>query len=135
VATTQRPLVPLEESEFRRNVFDFARLALALVVVVSHSYPLYYGGQLQAVTSWGDFSYGSYLYAFPIQQMLIAVGRPWIPFWLFMLSCIVASLAAGIISWYLVERSFLRPNRRSHPVTEKPHATVVAVDASVASGG
>lgn len=55
----------------------------------------------------GDFSYGTYLYAFPIQQMLQAtIGRDWpLPF--FILVSMFLSLIAAAISWYAVEQHFL----------------------------
>ena len=58
---------------------------------------------------YGDFSYGIYLYAFPIQQLIMrALGHPVQPWTLFALA-LVPTLLAGVASWYLVERHFLRP--------------------------
>jgi peptidoglycan/LPS O-acetylase OafA/YrhL len=54
---------------------------------------------------YGDVSYGTYLYGFPIQQMLVGAGMP---FPLYVSSAIVFSLAAGLLSWWLVERHFVR---------------------------
>ncbi|MFW2850444.1 acyltransferase family protein [Sphingomonas sp. TX0543] len=62
----------------------------------------------------GDFSYGCYLYAFPIQQMLVALLRHVVPFPVFVIAALACSLAAGVASWYLVERWFL-PRVRSGP--------------------
>jgi peptidoglycan/LPS O-acetylase OafA/YrhL len=58
-------------------------------------------------TRYGDFSYGTYLYAFPIQQMLEAtVGRGWsMP--VFIAVSFLLSLVSGVLSWHLVERWFL----------------------------
>lgn len=79
----------------------------------------------------GDFSYGTYLYAFPIQQMLVAWGRERLDFPSFVLLSLAASLAAGVASWHLVERWFLPPLRRADtgrkadpPLAEE--ATIVA---------
>jgi peptidoglycan/LPS O-acetylase OafA/YrhL len=61
----------------------------------------------------GDWSYGVYLYAFPIQQLIVAVwGRPMDPHLLFGLA-LVASLATGAASWHGVEKRFL--GRRNQP--------------------
>ncbi len=60
----------------------------------------------------GDFSYGTYLYAFPIEQMLMqAFGHPVRPLVLF--ACATPlTLMAAVASWYGVERHFLQPARR-----------------------
>jgi peptidoglycan/LPS O-acetylase OafA/YrhL len=56
---------------------------------------------------WGDFSYGTYLYAFPIQQLIVHIGDgPFNPYRLFALACPL-SLLAGAASWYAIERPFL----------------------------
>jgi peptidoglycan/LPS O-acetylase OafA/YrhL len=56
---------------------------------------------------YGDFSYGTYLYAFPIEQMIRASYGTSLPFWAYVPIVIVLSLAAGVASWYLVEHWFL----------------------------
>lgn len=56
---------------------------------------------------YGDFSYGTYLYAFPVQQMLVVLLRGVVPFPVFVIAGVLCSLAAGITSWYMVERWFL----------------------------
>ncbi|MFT3788727.1 MAG: acyltransferase [Tepidisphaeraceae bacterium] len=66
------------------------------------------------VTRFGDWSYGTYLYAFPIQQLLVFYnGGRMNPLWL----CAIAlplSLLAGALSWHAVERWFVKGR------TEKP---------------
>jgi peptidoglycan/LPS O-acetylase OafA/YrhL len=69
---------------------------------------------LHEATRFGDFSYGTYLYAFPIQQMLEAtVGRRW-SMAAFIAVSAALSLLAGVLSWYLVER-WLLPRRIAGP--------------------
>lgn len=60
----------------------------------------------------GDFSYGAYLYAFPIQQMLVFTLRGRIPFAAFVPLAMLGSLAAAVLSWFLVERWFVRAAER-----------------------
>jgi peptidoglycan/LPS O-acetylase OafA/YrhL len=61
----------------------------------------------------GDFSYGTYLYAFPIEQLVMQrVGHPLAPWLLFVCATPLALLAA-VASWYGVERWFLQPSRRN----------------------
>jgi peptidoglycan/LPS O-acetylase OafA/YrhL len=56
----------------------------------------------------GDFSYGTYLYAFPIQQLLIMRANGHISPWLLFLEAAPITLIVGALSWFLVERHFLR---------------------------
>ena len=53
----------------------------------------------------GNPSYGLYLYAFPIQQLVLArwPGNPW-P----IVTCALLTLPVAILSWHLVERPALR---------------------------
>jgi peptidoglycan/LPS O-acetylase OafA/YrhL len=74
--------------------------------------------RLQAWTKRGDFSYGTYLYAFPIQQLLIHWFGPTQPLLLFLVSAPL-SVAAGATSWYIVERWFLRRSSRE-PLPTNP---------------
>lgn len=58
-----------------------------------------------------DYSYGIYLYAFPIQQVL-AGAMPWAgPYWL-MLASVPTSWLAGYVSWRLVEKPALALRNR-----------------------
>jgi peptidoglycan/LPS O-acetylase OafA/YrhL len=74
---------------------------------------------MQRVGRFGDFSYGTYLYAFPIEQVLMmAFGHAVAPWLLFAIATPLTLLAA-VLSWYVVERRFLRPERRKEiPVAE-----------------
>ncbi|CAN5291459.1 hypothetical protein BH11PSE5_BH11PSE5_11070 [soil metagenome] len=63
--------------------------------------------RLHDAARYGDFSYGTYLYAFPIQQMLIALLRGKVSFAAFVVLSLIASLLAGIASWHVVEKWFL----------------------------
>jgi peptidoglycan/LPS O-acetylase OafA/YrhL len=54
----------------------------------------------------GDFSYGTYLYAFPIQQLILAF---WVcSFPVFVGTSMLLSALAGVVSWFAVERWFHR---------------------------
>jgi peptidoglycan/LPS O-acetylase OafA/YrhL len=63
---------------------------------------------LPDVAHHGDFSYGTYLYGFAIQQMLLEAR---LPFAVYIPVAIALSLGAGIASWFLVERHFLGRRR------------------------
>jgi peptidoglycan/LPS O-acetylase OafA/YrhL len=55
----------------------------------------------------GDFSYGTYLYAYPIPQLIVKfAGGKMAPLGLFLLAAPL-SVGVGALSWFLVERHFL----------------------------
>jgi len=65
---------------------------------------------------WGDFSYGIYLYAFPIQQLLVQRLDTSMHPCVFFLVAMPCALVAGVLSWHLVEKRFLRLKyRRKRP--------------------
>lgn len=67
--------------------------------------------RMHGFSKYGDFSYGMYLYAFPIQQLLVMNnGGAMNPFGLFAIAWPL-SILAGICSWFIVERPFLRQSR------------------------
>jgi peptidoglycan/LPS O-acetylase OafA/YrhL len=74
---------------------------------------------LPNVRRYGDLSYGTYLYAFPIQQVLVAEFGHQLTFPAYLLASLAASLLAGVASWHLVERWFLPPAPQAGP-TRRP---------------
>ena len=67
---------------------------------------------------YGDFSYGIYLYAFAIQQLLVMrYGERLTPLTLF-LAATGLSVIAGALSWHLIEKHFLKL-KRSKPGGER----------------
>jgi len=56
----------------------------------------------------GDFSYGTYLYAFPIQQLLVMLAHGHISPWLLFAEATPITVAVGALSWFFVERHFLQ---------------------------
>lgn len=73
--------------------------------------------RLYRAAKYGDFSYGCYLYAFPIQQILQATLRLTLPE--FIAFSAALSLVAGALSWHLVEKHF-----KGHKSRE-PKSTVI----------
>jgi peptidoglycan/LPS O-acetylase OafA/YrhL len=79
--------------------------ALPYIVLAFGNAPAPGGG---ALTARGDFSYGLYLYAFPIQQALVAtVGTPGGGLGNFFIASILAGACAAL-SWHFVEKPALR---------------------------
>jgi peptidoglycan/LPS O-acetylase OafA/YrhL len=66
----------------------------------------------------GDFSYGMYLYAFPVQQVIVSVGGAAWPQPLYIAASFLLCLACAVASWHAVEYPALRLKpRRSAPAT------------------
>ncbi len=81
-----------------------------------------------------DVSYGTYVYAFPVQQMLVVAGLPTVvgpP--LFVLASVALTMPLAWASWLLVERPAMRlglrrpkPSRQSDPAS-RPSETLSRV--------
>jgi peptidoglycan/LPS O-acetylase OafA/YrhL len=70
------------------------------------------GVNIHHFARYGDFSYGTYLYAFVVQQLIVqALGHTVRPVALFLFAT-PPSIIMGILSWYGVERWFLGAHRR-----------------------
>jgi peptidoglycan/LPS O-acetylase OafA/YrhL len=95
--------------------------ALPLLVPYLGGYLVFYlaflpAGRLKDISQRGDLSYGLYLYAFPIQLILIHQFRPYLsPTGLTALATIATSVFAAL-SWHFVERPFLRLKKAAIPV-------------------
>jgi peptidoglycan/LPS O-acetylase OafA/YrhL len=59
-----------------------------------------------------DISYGTYIYGFPLQQLLATAGLASIGVPLFALVSLVVTFAAAAVSWHLVERPAMKFKRR-----------------------
>jgi peptidoglycan/LPS O-acetylase OafA/YrhL len=68
----------------------------------------------------GDLSYGLYLYAFPIQQLVVA-RLPGIQFPV--LACVAFTLPVAFLSWHLIEAPALRA-KSPRPVRVRPSPAV-----------
>ena len=54
-----------------------------------------------------DYSYGIYIYAFPVQQTWVSFW-PQIPLWAYLLCTFVTTVALAALSWHFVERPSLK---------------------------
>jgi len=69
----------------------------------------------------GDYSYGVYLWGFPVQQAVsVTIGRP-VPAWINFLLSLAIALALAALSWHWVEKPALRlkPRRKQIPATQQ----------------
>jgi peptidoglycan/LPS O-acetylase OafA/YrhL len=93
---------------------------LLLWIAFNDSIPLHRFGK------YGDFSYGLYLYAFPVTQSLVALTHGRFPPLVLALFVLAATVPLAIASWFLIERPFLRLKHKPLP------APLRAVEAPVA---
>ena len=63
---------------------------------------------MQNFGKYGDFSYGLYIYAWPIQQTLIYLFEPQINFLIFSISVSLITFFLAFISWHLIEEKALK---------------------------
>jgi peptidoglycan/LPS O-acetylase OafA/YrhL len=70
----------------------------------------------------GDYSYGAYIYAFPVQQTIVFLIYP-LGGWLMFLLAMPATLALAIPSWHFIERPALQIKHRLTG-TESPAGAV-----------
>lgn len=83
-------------------------LALGILVIFAATALPYLGN----FARYGDFSYGIYIIHFPVVQLLVAGGAFGANPWAAAFAALVLVVGLSALSWYAVERPFLRP--RSH---------------------
>ena len=82
----------------------------------------------------GDFSYGTYLYAYPIQQLIVKFnGGAMDPLKLFLLAAPI-SIGVGALSWFLIERHFLAREPVFKKVTSLTHGAAISLASIWRSG-
>jgi peptidoglycan/LPS O-acetylase OafA/YrhL len=107
---------------------------MVLALPLAGAYLIFYAaflplGGLERWGKHGDFSYGIYLYAFPIQQCIVHVyGAAVAPWGLFLMAW-PPSVVAGALSWHLVEKHWLT-RRRMTATPAKPEPELVASSAA-----
>lgn len=102
-------------SGFMQNYRVMGVLPLAYSVIVS-------GALIRKTRLRNDLSYGVYIYAFPIQQLLACFGLArWNPF-LFFLIATAATLPVAALSWFVVERRAMALKSRILRRSVKPRA-------------
>jgi peptidoglycan/LPS O-acetylase OafA/YrhL len=97
-------LAALVLASFDKTVFFVVYVACLAPLVLHLVYVP--GGRIRAFNDWGDYSYGVYIYAFPVQQTL-AFLFPAMSLAAMMASSAFVSVAIAIVSWKLIEERAL----------------------------
>jgi peptidoglycan/LPS O-acetylase OafA/YrhL len=92
--------------------------AWILMPIVTFAFGFAYSPLLNRLIRTGDYSYGIYIYAFPVQQT-IASFYPKIPIGLYLLVCSFLTFILAILSWHFVEK---------YALSLKPRRTKVNVE-------
>ena len=75
-------------------------------------------GPLRFLVKAGDVSYGMYIWAFPVQQTIVAL-HPQIGYLGLVAVALLFTYLISFISWHVIEKPFLRP--RSKKLASTPH--------------
>ncbi len=113
-ATTAAAVLLLALDLYGYRDFMLARLlSPALVAYTVIALALVPAGLVRAYNRIGDYSYGTYIYAFPIEQSLVILVPGLMPLQLFAATFVV-TVPVAMASWYLIEKPALRlkPGRR-----------------------
>lgn len=105
-------------SGFIQNYRVIGVLPLAYAIIVS-------GALIRKSRLRNDFSYGVYIYAFPVQQLLAVLGLAALSPFLFFAIATAAVLPVAAVSWFLVEkRASALKNRIFKKTASTPTARV-----------
>ena len=69
-----------------------------------------------------DYSYGIYIYAFPVQQLLAAAGVAQAGPWWLLLASLAGAVPLAALSWHLVEGPSLRCKESSKAIAHAEQA-------------
>lgn len=86
------------------GIFALATAGTYVVYVVA----LHPRLRLPSAGRYGDFSYGTYLYGYPIQQTIIHLFGPNLKWWELFLTAFPLTLLLAAASWHFIERPVLR---------------------------
>jgi peptidoglycan/LPS O-acetylase OafA/YrhL len=79
-----------------------------IAIAVITCWAAYGIGSVDFVSRYGDFSYGVYLYHWPIIQVLTAVGLFAWDYRVGAIVCVVLTIGLSVVSWFTVERPAVR---------------------------
>ena len=90
---------------FEKSSFMFVAAWILLPIIVL-GFGFSYSDLLHRLVSTGDYSYGVYIYAFPIQQSVVYL-YPNMSIGLYLLVCSILTMVCAFFSWHLIEKKAL----------------------------
>lgn len=84
-----------------------------VVYTLSLPYMIFYlayvpKGKIRSFNKVGDYSYGIYIYAFPVQQSIAAAIFPGISVANMVLGSFAVTFVLAFLSWHFIEKKFLK---------------------------
>ncbi len=104
------------------GVVAWIGLPFVVVGLGLHSTPV-----LRRAARFGDFSYGMYLWGFPLQQSVMLL-LPGLPLAVDILIVVVTALLVSLVSWWLVERRAIAAGRPAEPSHRRFHCPEGGLD-------
>ncbi|MFH0128785.1 acyltransferase family protein [Variovorax sp. VaC1] len=80
---------------------------------------------INRVGNYGDYSYGMYIYAFPVQQLLMLFFGEKISLWTFQVLTLLGTFACAFASWHLIEKQALRLKPKKRKVSTGPNPSAI----------
>ena len=81
-------------------------------------------GAVRSFNRLGDYSYGTYIYSFPMQQCLV-LALPGIGPWALIGASLLVSLPVAVASWHFIEKPAIARKRRP-AAARQPSASTAA---------
>ncbi len=103
----------------------FAFKGLNYVQPIFGAYALFYLAFTQTISfknfsKAGDFSYGIYVYAWPVQQLVIVFFEKYLNVSLFFMLSMMFTLPLAWLSWHYIEKPFLNFKKKKRVTIEEP---------------
>jgi peptidoglycan/LPS O-acetylase OafA/YrhL len=90
---------------------DFARIINYILIPYSVFYFSFLKSRLNRFGEYGDFSYGMYIYAFPVQQTIVHYTHASISTGMMIILSVLSTFPLAVLSWHLIEKRALRLKR------------------------
>ena len=100
------------------SFFKFHFVFIEFIKIFVFAYILFYlsrypSGVIRRYNKLGDYSYGLYIWSFPIQQLLIFADDSITPRTL-LIKSFTLTLIVAVLSWHIIESPFLKLNNYLH---------------------